>query len=181
MSKNIFGAACVVLGTILSNNINHPILSPIVFSVGILLVISLDLGLITRSVPSGKPFRSCVSTCCINLVVSFLMGLLLSNSGTYPPQLTGTLGGGIATGIVIGLVSVVNKLKSDYKTIITMILMFTFVYLKLPHCVVYAFYFGALETLTWNSALSLLLVTIGNLIGGSIVRYSMVILDKNNL
>lgn len=178
MIKNIFGAACVVLGTILSNNVNHSILSPIIFSVGILLVIALDLGLITRSVPSGKPVKDCITTCGVNLIVSYLMGLLLSTSGTYPQQLTGTLLGGISTGIVIGLVSVVNKRNSEYKTIITMILMFTFVYLKLPHCVVYAFYFGALDTITWVSALSLLLVTIGNIIGGSIVRYGMVILDK---
>ena len=181
MIKNILGACTIVLGTILSNNINHPILSPIVFSVGILLVISLDLGLITRSVPSGKSVSDCAITCLVNVIVSFLLGLLLSASGAYPQQLNGTFGSAIATGIVIGFVSVVNKHKSEYTTLITMILMFSFVYLKLPHCVVYAFYLGALDTITLESCLSLLIVTFGNVIGGAIVRISMNILNKNKV
>ena len=181
MFNNILGASCVVLGTILANNINHPILSPIVFTVGILLVVDLNLGLITRSIPSGMSVKDCAKTFGMNLIVAFVLGLLLSGSGTYPQQLTGTFGGGIATGIVIGFVSIVNKCKSEYRSIITMILMFAFVYLKLPHCVVYAFYFGALDTMTWVSAESLVFVTVGNIIGGLIVRWSMVILAKTRL
>jgi formate/nitrite transporter FocA (FNT family) len=180
MYKSILGAGCIVLGTILSNNVNHPILSPIVFSVGILLVISLDLGLITRSVPSGKSLKDCLVTYSVNLFVACVLGLMLNDTGVYPQQLTGTFGGAIGTGIVIGLVSIVNKRNANYKVIITMVLMFTFVYLKLPHCVVYAFYFGALETVTWASALSLILVTLGNVVGGLIVRYSIEKLDKLN-
>lgn len=179
MYKSFLGACCIVLGTMLSNNINHPILSPIVFSVGILLVISLDLGLITRSVPSGKSLKDCMIAYGVNLIVSVILGLMLNDYGTYPQQLTGTFIGGIATGIVIGLVSIVNKHNTEYKTIITMILMFAFVYLKLPHCVVYAFYFGTLDNVTWASALSLLFVTLGNIVGGLLVRYSMTILYKN--
>ena len=178
MIRSIFGTFCIVLGTILSNNTDHSILSPIVFSVGILLVISLNLGLITRSIPSGNSIQSCCITCLTNITIAIILGLLLSGSGNYPNQLNATISGGIATGIIIGLVSVVNIRKSDYTILITMILMFSFVYLKLPHCVVYAFYFGALPQITLVEFITLMKVICGNIIGGLIVRYSLVILDK---
>ena len=176
--RNILGGGCIVLGTMLSNAINHPILSPIAFSVGILLVITLDLGLITRSVPSGRPVKECFGTLCINLLVAFVLGVLLSRTGNYPQTLGGTFGGGVATGIIIGMASIANKYQSKYTIIITMILMFSFVYLGLPHCVVYAFYIGALTHITTAECLTLLFVTLGNIVGGAIVRYSVLELDN---
>ena len=176
--KNLLGGGCIVLGTILANTINHPILSPIAFSVGILLVIVLDLGLITRSVPSGKPFKECVGTLAINILVAFVLGVLLCNTGNYPHTLDGTFLGGIATGIIIGLISIANIHQSKYTVLITMILMFSFVYLKLPHCVVYAFYVGALSHITATDFMTLVTVICGNIIGGMIVRFCM--LELNN-
>lgn len=176
--KDILGGGCIVLGTILANAINHPILSPIAFSVGILLVITLDLGLITRSVPSGKSFNECVETLFFNLLIAFLFGILLDWTGDYPQMLNGTFYGAIATGIIIGLASIANIHQSKYTIIITMILMFSFVYLGLPHCVVYAFYIGALPHLTFAECFSLLTVICGNVVGGMIVRFSMLEIDN---
>lgn len=171
MYKSIIGAVCIVIGTILSNNINHPILSPIVFSVGILLVIDLDLGLITRSVPSGDSSSKCCYTAMINIVVALLLGLLLGDVGNYPTVLNVSFGGAVATGVIIGLVSVANKYSGRYTILITMILMFSFVYLRLPHCVVYAFYLGALPMITWEGIWSVLVTIAGNVGGGLLVRF----------
>lgn len=177
MGRSFFGASCIVLSTVLSNNINHEILSPIVFSVGILLVVGFNLGLITRSVPGGDSFTDCFITLATNIMTAMCFGLLLRNTGTYPETLEASIGGAIVTGIVIGLVSVSNKFNSRYAEWITMILMFSFVYLHLPHCMVYAFYFGTLPMITMQELGTLALVTVGNILGGLIVRYSMKILN----
>lgn len=57
--KSTLASGCIVFGTILSNNVDHQHFSPVIFSVGILLVIALNLNLITRDVPSGTKVASC--------------------------------------------------------------------------------------------------------------------------
>ena len=170
--KSVLGALSIALGTILSNNVDHEYLSPICFSVGILIVIAFDLGLITRAVPSGKSTEECFIVGLANLVTAALAGFLLADMGDFPQEITCSLTGAVATGIIIGLVSISNKVKSRYSVLITMILMFSFVYLKLPHCVVYAFYCGAARALYGTSNwLNMCSVVAGNVVGGLIVRF----------
>lgn len=170
--KSVLGALSIVLGTILSNNVDHEYLSPVCFSVGILIVIAFDLGLITRAIPGGQSTEECFIIGIVNLVTAALAGIVLADMGEFPQEITYSLTGAIATGIIIGLVSISNKVKSRYSVLITMILMFTFVYLKLPHCVVYAFYCGAARTLYGASNwFNMCGVVAGNVVGGLIVRF----------
>ena len=141
-------------------------------------MITLDLGLITRSVPSGKPVKECVGVLLANLLVAFVLGVLLGYPGICPQTLNGTFYGAIGTGIIIGLASIANIYQSKYTIIITMILMFSFVYLGLPHCVVYAFYLGALPHITSVDFMTLLSVIGGNIVGGMIIRQCVLNIDN---
>lgn len=169
--RNILGALSIVFATVLSNNINHEILSPLAFSLGIIFVIVFDLGLITRAIPSGESFSICLVTLGINSVIATCMGFFLYSFGNFPT----TFGGfwsAVATGIVIGFVSLMNKENNKYTVFTTIMLMFSFVYLRLPHCVVCAFYLGTNRNITYNDVFSLFYVVIGNILGGLIIRYS---------
>lgn len=179
---SVLGALAIVFGTILSNNVNHAYISPICFSVGILIVISFDLGLITRAVPGGQLTEECFIIGFVNLVTAALAGFILSDMGNFPQDLACSLSGAVATGIIIGLVSISNKVSSRYSVLITMILMFSFVYLKLPHCVVYAFYCGAARVVYGSSNwFNLCVVTIGNIVGGMIIRFFYLTLSKKKV
>ena len=170
----ILGGLSIVFGTVLSNNMNHPILSPLMFSLGIIFVIVLNLGLITRSVPSGGSVGECVIIALYNLFTAFLCGIFLGGFGNFPTTVEPNFWGAVGTGIIIGLVSLVNREETPYKVPVTIMLMFSFVYLKLPHCVVSAFYAGNILSTTKDlSALwGLFMVLIGNVAGGCVVRFA---------
>lgn len=57
--KCALASSCIVFGTILTKNVDHRYLSSVIFSVGILLVIALNLNLISRDVSSGTKVSSC--------------------------------------------------------------------------------------------------------------------------
>ncbi len=174
------GALSIVFGTVLSNNMNHQYLSPLMFSLGIILVIIFDLGLITRAIPSGASVFQCIVTAGVNFIVAYLVGWLLHSCGNFPQEIPIDIVGAIATGIVIGLVSAVNKHKSEYTVVVTIMLMFSFVYLHIPHCVVCAFYLGAKTTAATPADLvGLLTVVFGNVLGGLIIRFILKIAVSN--
>lgn len=175
IDRNILGALCIVFATAVSRFAGHEYLSPLLFSMGILLVIIFDLGLVTRSVPSGDDLTHCICACCVNLVTAGVLGTMYTGANqfamTFAPPWEYLLPA-VGTGIIIGLVSLVNKHHSEYTVLMTMMLMFSFVYLKLPHCVVYAVYVAANRHTSTGGASALAVVTLGNIIGGLIVRFS---------
>lgn len=179
MFKSVLGALCICLGAYFSLLINNPIISPIVFMVGILLIIYFDLNLITREIPlnTKNTPESIQNTCVVlllNVFTAFFVGLFLPKQAL---NLNPSFMNSILGGIVIGLVSLVAKYKKTYKEIIIIILMFCFVYLKLPHCVVYAFYSG----IDFHNAIYLLPVISGNIIGGLLIKGINAKLRKNNI
>ncbi|MBS5433087.1 MAG: hypothetical protein KHY12_04900 [Firmicutes bacterium] len=171
ITRSVIGALSIVFGTILANNINHTYLSPLTFSLGIIFVIILNLGLITRSVPSGEGFKNCGIILIVNIAVAIIAGLSLRSCGSFPTIIKPALVPAIGTGIIIGLVSVANIKKTNYTVPVTFMLMFSFVYLKIPHCVVCAFYYGASPQNAIENMPGLLVVIVGNIIGGLIIRY----------
>ena len=167
----ILGGLSIVFGIILANNMNHTYLSPLMFSLGIVFTIIMRLELITRAVPLGRK----VGEACIigagNFIGALLAGAALWWTGKYPPSISINIWGAIATGIIIGLVSVANTEGTAYTVPVTFMLMFSFVYLKLPHCVVSAFYVGnsVVGGYLANTLPGFLVVLVGNVIGGLIV------------
>ncbi|MBQ8935500.1 MAG: hypothetical protein IJ049_03765 [Oscillospiraceae bacterium] len=181
-TASAIGALSIVFGTVLSNNINHQYLSPLMFSLGIILVIIFDLGLITRAVPSGASAPQCGVTAGVNFLAAYAAGWLLHSCGSFPDAIPVDFVGAIATGIVIGLVSAVNRHKSEYTVVVTIMLMFSFVYLHIPHCVVCAFYLGAKMTaVTLTDVLGLVTVIIGNILGGLVIRLILKIVAPNQV
>lgn len=181
-TTSAIGALSIVFGTVLSNNINHQYLSPLMFSLGIILVVVFDLGLITRAVPSGASAPQCGMTAGVNFLVAYAAGWLLRSCGTFLDAIPVDFVGAIATGIVIGLVSAVNKHKSEYTVAVTIMLMFSFVYLHIPHCVVCAFYLGAkTAAVTLTDVLGLVTVMIGNILGGLVIRLILKVVASNQV
>lgn len=161
--SNFFGAllggAAICLGTYASRVCEFPILAPLLFAVGIVIVMVFDLGLITRFTPthsySLKNILAGLIILASNVLIASLLGQL-SSLTVNPPEnlfLWSILGG-----IVIGLVSLNNMMHTPYKVALALLLMYIFVMIKLPHCVVYAFYNVDFPTL--------LTVIAGNIIGG---------------
>lgn len=177
-ARAAIGALAITFGTVLANAVNHVYLSPLLFSLGIVLVIVLNLDLVTRAVPSGVPYGECAVILVFNLLVAALAGLLLRTCGTFPPSIKPSFFPAVATGIIIGLVSLVNIKQTSYTVPATLMLMFSFVYLKLPHCVVCAFYYGASPVNALRNLPGLLSVVAGNLIGGLIIRYLFILCKK---
>lgn len=162
--KSILGALAICLGTYLSGTVNNQYISPLIFSVGILLVISLNLDLTTRTIPTEMKWDKALIVLSANLITSVLIGLLFQ--GYKIPPINTRFRDAIIAGLVIGLVSLVNGKQSlKYKTVVTLMLMYAFVWLKLPHCVVYAFYMGV-DIEYWEF---LPRVIAGNVIGGVLI------------
>lgn len=163
------GGLAICLGTIASRYCPYPILSPLLFALGIFAVMAFDLKLITRHVPTSPKLRfwETVAVLTINLLVAGLAGLFSPYTVSPPDHLFLM---SIAGGIVIGLVSLNNLYKSPYQLALATMLMYEFVMCGLPHCVVYSFYNVDFPTL--------LIVTAGNLLGGLVLRFSFEVLDK---
>lgn len=166
---SLLGGLSIAFGIVLANNMNHVYLSPLMFSLGIVFTIIMGLELITRAVPIGKNWKDCVIIGAGNFVAAMLAGFFLKGFGHFPDTIPVNIWGAIGTGIIIGLVSVANKKKGPYTVPVTFMLMFSFVYLKLPHCVVSAFYLGGLRLVGVKEWLGFLSVLAGNIIGGLIV------------
>lgn len=166
--KSILGGFAISLGVILSNLIDNEFISPLIFSVGILLCMDLKMHLITRAIPLKPYIPTCGNILLFNLLSAMACGLVVKFTFMHTvPRLNPDFIGAILTGIIIGIIAVINKknMNGTYKIIITMLLMFAFVYLKLPHCVVYAFWFGCMEC----SFINLLIAVAGNIVGGLII------------
>lgn len=168
--KSVIGSLSICLGTYFSLVVDDDIISPIVFSSGILLVIYFNLNLITKDIPTaiantedGSKKYTIVPILIFNLLTAFIVGKIMSYD--FELYTNATINNSILGGAVIGIVSLIAMENYDYKELLIMLLMFCFVYLKLPHCVVYAFY-GGLEVQILKS---LPIVVLGNIIGGSIV------------
>lgn len=173
IERNILGGACIVFSTVVARFVDHQYLSPALFAMGIVLVIVLDLGLVTRAVPSGEDVAHCVSALAVNILTAWVLGLMYLGVPEFAVEFghpSEYFLPAVATGIIIGLVSVVNKHKSEYTVPMTFMLMWTFVYLGLPHCVVYAVYLAANCMVDSTGAMVLLSVIAGNIAGGLIVR-----------
>lgn len=181
--KSILGAVSICLGTYFSLTIDNEFLKPIVFTIGILLVIYFDLNLITREIPlkSTPQIMSKRIPCnaliilTINLLTAYVIGAAanLQIAVKQPDFMNSVL-----AGIVIGLVSIIAKEGKSYKEIMILILMFCFVYLKLPHCVVWAFY-GGLDPFYLPYICP---IVAGNIVGGLIIGliYQWLKKAKNN-
>ena len=162
--KAVAGGACICLGTYAMRMCPYPEIAPLLFAVGILMVMAFDFHLITRFVPThrffGVPANFWVGFIVLaaNLITAYLVGLLVDFSPTPPDNLFWQ---SVLGGMVIGLVSVNNIFPSQYKVLIAALLMYAFIILGLPHCVVYAFYNADFPTL--------LIVVAGNLVGGAIL------------
>lgn len=167
---SLLGGLSIAFGIVLANNMNHEYLSPLMFSLGIVFTIIMGLELITRAVPIGKNWNDCVLIGAGNFVAAILAGFFLRGFGHFPDTIPVNIWGAIGTGVIIGLVSVANKKKGPYTVPVTFMLMFSFVYLKLPHCVVSAFYLGGLRLVGIKEWLGFLSVLAGNIIGGLIVH-----------
>lgn len=163
MYKSILGGAAISLGTLLSVKVGHPYLSPLIFSVGILLVIGFQLELITKTIPVEMKLYKSLQVLGINLLTAFICGTLVH--GYTVPTVNTSFKASILGGIIIAVVSLVNVKKIHNRTIITLILMFSFVWLKLPHMVVYAFNTGV-SFEYWEF---LPRVILGNVVGGVFV------------
>ena len=161
------GAAAISLGTFASKTCPYPILAPLLFAVGILMVMRFDWHLITRHFPTqplNKVLTPLIIVC--NLLFAYLIGLFSDLTITPTQDVLYLFLTSIAGGAVIGLVSLNNLTDHPYKVPIALLLMYVFVMLGLPHCVVYAFLNVSLSTL--------LVVLAGNVVGGLALRW----LDK---
>ena len=160
----ILGGASICLGTYASRSCEFPILAPLLFAIGILVVLVFDLGLITRFTPthtfSSSNLAKLLIILIFNLITANLLGPLSSFSATPPDNL---FWWSVLGGVVIGLVSLNHKISTPYKLVVALLLMYIFVDLGLPHCVVYAFLGVDFPTL--------MVVVAGNLVGGMALNF----------
>lgn len=160
IAKSITGGLSICLGTVASKYCPYPALAPLLFAVGIFMVMQFDWNLITRHIPTGRILSlNTIIILFVNLLVAYLFGLCFPLEVTPPDNLFWM---SVAGGAVIGLVSLNNLTTNKYKIPIAILLMYIFVMLGLPHCVVYAF-LGAEPT-------TLLIVVLGNIVGGILLR-----------
>lgn len=168
--RAIAGGLAICLGTAASRLCPYPILSPLIFSVGILMVVRFDWGLITRHFPTQK--LGWITTPLIiigNLLSAYLVGYCFDFPLVLPENL---FVNSIVAGAVIGLVSFNSKGENHpYKLAISLLLMYLFVSLGLPHIVVISFLHASLPELG--------IVLVGNVIGGLGLRvlFKMMKLD----
>lgn len=198
----VFGGLSISFASIISNMTNHEYLSPFIFSIGILLCIRFSFNLITKSVPLLENWFRCVLIFLINMMTSMICGLIFkfNNVIVTPIIFKPTFFGAFMTGVIIGLVAYINipeyykvinvgsekemDLRSipcygdgrHYNVIMTLILMFAFVYLKFPHCVVLSTWFGA----GYCDLYDLFLTVVGNVCGGLFVGLSGYVRKKLN-
>lgn len=168
----IAGGVAICFGTYASQRCEFPILAPLLFAIGILLVVVFDLGLITRFVPThtftSANIAKLVLILVANLLTAYILGLFTSLSITPPDHL---FVWSIIGGIVMGLVSLNHLLTTQYRVVIALLLMYIFVSLKLPHCVVYAFLGADFPTL--------ITVVAGNLLGGMALNLGFRLICKS--
>lgn len=128
------------------------------------MVMAFNFELITRHVPTkGFSWQTAV-VLVVNLATAGLLGFFTMDfPAPDTSNLLMTFANSILGGIVISCVSLNNLADSPYKVVIALLLMYLFVMLGLPHCVVYAFLHVDFGTL--------LLVIAGNLIGGGLLRF----------
>lgn len=167
------GGLAICLGTYASRVCEEPILSPLLFAVGIFVVMVFNLGLITRFTPTHS-FTSfnlarLVIILVVNLITANLMGSLANFSATPPDNL---FWWSVLGGVVIGLVSLNHMLTTPYKVSLALLLMYIFVMLGLPHCVVYAFLGADFPTL--------MTVVAGNLVGGVALNFGFRYICSHN-
>lgn len=169
----IAGGAAICLGTYASRICEFPILAPLLFAVGILLVMVFDLGLITRFNPThtytSQNLAKLLVILVVNLITANLLGNLTTLTATPPDNLFWL---SVLGGIVIGLVSLNHKIATPYKVAVALMLMYIFVDLGLPHCVVYAFLGVDFPTL--------MVVVAGNLVGGMALNFGFRAICKSN-
>lgn len=169
----IAGGAAICLGTYASRICEFPILAPLLFAVGILLVMVFDLGLITRFNPThtytSQNLAKLLVILVVNLITANLLGNLTTLTATPPDNLFWY---SVLGGIVIGLVSLNHKIATPYKVAVALMLMYIFVDLGLPHCVVYAFLGVDFPTL--------MVVVVGNLVGGMALNFGFRAICKSN-
>lgn len=147
----------ISLGTAASKMCIFPEIAPLLFAVGIFMVMAFDLKLITRFVPTGKKIGllDTLIVLAVNLIAAWTAGYFSPFSAPSPDNLFLF---SILGGIVIGLVSWNNIFASPYKVVTAMLLMYMFVHLGLPHVVVYAFLHADLGAIA--------VVGAGNILGG---------------
>lgn len=169
----IAGGAAICLGTYASKMCEFPILAPLLFAVGILLVMVFDLGLITRFTPTHTFSSANLAKLLIILIVNLLTANLLGSMVDLPIATPNNLFlWSIVGGVVIGLVSINHKLATPYKVVVALLLMYIFVDLGMPHCVVYAFLGVDFPTL--------MVVVAGNLLGGVCLNFGFRAICKSN-
>lgn len=166
---SVFGGACIALFAGVSAMVGHQYLSPLIFSVGILLIIHFGLSLITRDCPLGLPARSVTVTLAVNIAAAFLVGLAFAGK-TGEVCMKADVFESILTGLIIGFVALVNRDRGLYTLPLTLLLMYAFVYLKLPHCVVYGFYLPLCDAGLGLKLICLAYAIAGNVIGGILIH-----------
>lgn len=163
--KALVAGAFIALGTYASRVCPYPILAPLLFAVGILMVMVFNAELITRRIPTagvmGNELGCAICVLLGNLLSAWLLGFL---ADLPAPQmdLLPLFGKAIIGGAMIGLVSVNNLQDTPYKVPVALLLMYIFVMTGMPHAVVYAF--------LHSDPLTLLVCIAGNVVGGLLLR-----------
>ena len=165
-----FGGVCIALFAGVSAMVGHQYLSPLIFSIGILLIIHFGLSLITRDCPLGLPAGSVAVTLAVNIAAACLLGLCFTGKINGEVCMKADLFGSVLTGLIIGFVALVNRDRGLYTLPLTLLLMYAFVYLKLPHCVVYGFYLPLCGTGLGLKLICLAYAIAGNVIGGILIH-----------
>jgi formate/nitrite transporter FocA (FNT family) len=166
---SVFGGACIALFAGVSALVGHQYLSPLIFSIGIILIIHFGLSLITRDCPLGYPANSVVTTLIFNVAAACMVGCAFI--GRIEVSMKSDLFESILTGLIIGFVALCNRYKGIYTLPLTLMLMYAFVYLKLPHCVVYGFYFPLCKAAVGTKFVCLAYAVAGNIIGGLLIHW----------
>ena len=152
-----------------SNIVNEPHIGPLVFMIGIMLIMVNQLNLITKDCPTGSFGVSLFVVLFFNIVGAAFTGLFFSGHMPQPVVMKIDLFQSVLTGIIIGFVAWVNRKPNRYTIYLTIALMYAFVYCKLPHCVVYGFYFPNSTLPIDYRCYGLSYAIIGNIIGGIMV------------
>lgn len=168
---SILGGISISIFAGLSVLAHNEYVAPFVFMLGIIIIINYGLSLITRDCPLGHPWKDLALTLAFNLSAAFVVGLLFRAEIPYEVTMRPDLLKSVLTGVIIGIVALVNRDKTEYTVLLTVLLMYAFVYCKLPHCVVYAFYLPICKAAAGAKLISMGCAVAGNVAGGLLVNW----------
>lgn len=197
----ILAGLCIGLGGTVYLSVDNPVVGAALFSVGLLTILAFGFNLFTGKVGyalENKP--SYIGTLTLiwlgNLIGTGLVSLCLWYTRIYEPKLHDKVDAIVNVKLNDSLISIlllaigcglcmfiaVDQYKKRSSTVRALFVIFpvmTFILCSFEHCVANMFYFILAKSFTFKTLIYLLVMTVGNTIGGLLIPIGKLIIGKD--